>query len=258
MASYRYRAAMPANAIGASVNDMSADVLIFAKPMMGDVELAKLAKLHGRTIIVDFCDDHFATDLYRDMLRLADAVTCSTPELASRCPVECRIVPDAYEYPEVAPHCHGTNLLWFGHKTNLHSIKRLGIDCRIVSNAPGTIPWSMETMLHEFALADIVLMPATVDYKSPNRTIEAIRQGCFVVAEPHPAINDFPIYIGDIREGIEWSKHNDANKLTTKAQKYISEKYSPKIQADAWRKVLARFCTLDAAPLNGPAGLALT
>ncbi len=177
MASYRYRAAIPAASLGASVNDMTASVLIFAKPLMGDPELAKLAKLHGRAIIVDICDDHFHTPLYQEMLGLADAVTCSTADLAARCPVECSVVPDAYEFPEAEPHCKGTNLLWFGHKTNLYSIARLNLPARIVSNAPGTIPWSMQTMRHEFALADIVLMPATKEYKSPNRLVNALWSG---------------------------------------------------------------------------------
>ncbi len=38
MASYRYRAMIPARALGAAINDPSADVIIFAKPIDQDVQ----------------------------------------------------------------------------------------------------------------------------------------------------------------------------------------------------------------------------
>lgn len=260
MASYRYRAKIPADSLGASINDSRADVLIFSKPMRGDELIAEEARGHGKTVIVDFCDDHFATPLYQAMVRMADAVVCSTLELAYLCPRSAYIIRDTYEFPEAEPHCNGDNLLWFGHRGNLHTIKDFPMNVRIVCNADGCIPWSLETMDQEFALADIVLMPATAAYKSPNRTLEAIRQGCFVVAEPHPAINNFPIYIGDMREGIEWAKNNrhEANQMIRRAQRFITEKYSPKTLASAWRTVLESVLTSGRARSNGPAGHRLT
>lgn len=258
MASYRYRAKIPADSLGAKINDASADTLIFSKPLPGDYEIAVEAKTQGKTVIVDFCDDHFATPLYQNMAAIADAVVCATLELAYRCPRSAHIVRDTYEFPEVEPHCNGSNLLWFGHKVNLHTIKDFELPIRIVCNAPGCIPWSLETMDEEFARADIVLMPATAAYKSPNRTLEAIRQGCFVVAEPHPAINDFPIYIGDLKEGIEWATHNQsaANKMIRQAQRYVQQKYSPATQAAAWKRVLASVSTSVQARSSGMAGSA--
>jgi len=118
-----------------------------------------------------------------------------------------------------------------------------GYPLQIVSNIEGAIPWSKENMLQAFAHADIVVMPETAPYKSANRTIEAIRQGCFVVAEPHPSINDFPgIWIGNIKEGIEWASHNQlqANLRTRLAQEWVGKWYSPKTQADAWRTVIQK------------------
>jgi len=258
MASYRYRAKIPAESLGAKINDAGADVLIFSKPLPGDELIAEEAKGHGKTVVVDFCDDHFSTPLYQAMVKMADAVVCSTLELAYLCPRSAFIVRDTYEFPEAEPHCNGDNLLWFGHKVNLHTIKDTGLPARIVCNAEGCIPWSLETMDREFARADIVLMPATAKYKSPNRTLEAIRQGCFVVAEPHPAINDFPIYIGDMKEGIEWAKNNQsaANKMIRKAQRFITEKYSPATQASAWKNVLASVSTSVQAGSSGMGGSA--
>lgn len=257
MASYRYRAEIPARTLGVNVNDWRAPTLVFAKPMAGDVELAERAE----RVIVDICDDHLDTELYQAMLAQADLVTCSTAVLASRIP-GAQVVPDCYEFEEAMPHCSGARLLWFGHATNIKSLARVlptigKYPLRIVSNAAGCIPWSLDTMRHEFLAADIVILPATKDYKSPNRAIEAVRQGCFVVAEPHPSLDIPGIWIGDIAEGIRWAKHNltEANARTLEAQRYVKSAYSPQTQASAWRKVLAGSgCTSALAGTPGKAG----
>ena len=265
MASYRYRAAIPAAELGASINDPSADVLVFAKPMPEEVEEAKSAKDDGRVVIVDFCDDHFDREpYYEQMARLADAVTAPTAEMARRIPVVVHVIPDPYEYPEVAPHCHGNRVLWFGHAVNIRSLVRVlpkvTGQLKAVSNVPWAVPWSPETMLREFAHADIVILPATADYKSPNRAVEAIRQGCFVVAETHPSINNFPgIWIGDIKEGIEWAQQNqsEANERTAQAQSFVRNAYSPRIVASAWRNLCEKErsrCTSVPALATGAAG----
>lgn len=243
MASYRYRAQIPAKSLDAEINKYPADILIFAKPQPREVDWARWAQSEGHKIVADFCDDHFEQPHYKQMATIADLVTCSTPALAERLFRPSYMVPDTYEFEECAPHCAGANLLWFGHSSNFHSLRKLGDvgPLRVVSNIAGAIPWSLEALQSELRRADIVLMPATADYKSPNRTLEAIRMGCFVVAEPHPAINDFPIWVGDIKEGIEWATQNpeQANQMTQLAQAFIREKYSPAIQASAWRTALA-------------------
>jgi len=242
MASYRYRALIPAKELGASINDFTADIMIFAKPQAIEVQIAKEAQESGKKVVVDFCDDHFDQTHYREMLKLADAVTCPTEEMGKH--IGAQVVIDPYEFDEEAPHCRGDNLLWFGNVTNFASIERLRprltSPLRMVSNAPGCIPWSMDTMRHEFSLADIVVLPATKEYKSPNRAVESIRQGCFVVAEPHPSLTNLPIWIGDIPQGIEWARQNtlEANKMTLAAQDFVRSAYSPKTQASAWRRVL--------------------
>jgi hypothetical protein len=256
MASYRYRAEMPAKSLGVSINDTTADTLIFAKPLPGDAELAERAQ----RVIVDVCDDHLQTPLYQALLACAQVVTCPTPVLAQRIP-GALVVPDAYEFEEAMPHCSGVKLLWFGHATNFRTLLRVAptltrYPLRVVSNVSGTIQWSLETMRHEFAYADMVILPATKDYKSPNRAIEAVRQGCFVVAEPHPSLDIPGIWIGDIAEGVRWAKHNltAANERTRQAQDYVRRKYSPETQACAWRKVLGLDSISARANASGPAG----
>jgi len=260
-ASWRYRAKIPSGD-WATLNDLTADTLIFAKPQASELMDMARAKARGAWVVVDFCDDHFDWTHYQEALRLADAVTCSTTEMAKRIKElgrDATVIADPYEFPEMPPHYAGTNLLWFGHHVNRDSLQRIlpdlkGYPLRVVSNFEGAIPWSKETMLEEFARSDIVVIPTTASYKSANRAIEAIRQGCFVVAEPHPALKDFPIYIGNIKEGIEWTKQQNMNELISKAQKFVTAEFSPQILIDKWKSATRRPTTLDADQRNGTVG----
>ena len=260
-ASWRYRAKIPAGD-WATLNDLTADTLIFAKPQANELMDMARAKARGAWVVVDFCDDHFDWLHYQEALRLADAVTCSTTEMAKRIKElgrDATVIADPYEFPEMPPHYDGINLLWFGHHVNRDSLQRIlpdlkGYPLRVVSNFEGAIPWSKETMLEEFARADIVVIPTTASYKSANRAIEAIRQGCFVVAEPHPALEGFPIYIGNIKEGIEWTKQQNINELISKAQRFVREEFSPQILIDKWKSATKRLTTLDAEKRNGTVG----
>lgn len=265
MASYRYRCAMPAAELGCAVNELHADVLIVSKPEALTIVEMKRALGKGQSVIVDFCDDHFDNPHYQDMLRLADAVTCSTDVLAKiiyeRFRMPATVIPEPYEFPEAEPHCNGDNLMWFGNGINRPTWPTSFDKFRpvlMVSNSPLDLAWSHRTMLDELRFNDIVLMPRTANYKSANRTVEAIRQGCFVVAEPHPALMDIPgLWIGDMEEGIQWasSHKQEANERIRQSQIYVLEKYAPKIVASAWSQVI-RECPStwgqDIAP--GPIG----
>lgn len=259
MASYRYRCAIPAGQLGASLTDWEAQVIVIGKPESINTEWVVKRKAKGTKVIVDICDDHLGDLHYKRMLALADAVTCSSDVLRQRLDemgYEATVIDDPYEFSEQAPHYENTNdLLWFGHALNLPSLERIrpqlqGYSLRVVTNAPGQIPWSLKQMEIEFALADLVVMPATADYKSANRTVEAVRQGCFVVAEPHPAIMDIPgIWIGNIQEGIAWATAHpaEANQRTERAQAYLRERYSPVTVACAWSRVI-QGCLSTSAP----------
>jgi uncharacterized Rossmann fold enzyme len=258
-ASWRYRAKIVSEG-WASLNDFSADTLIFAKPQANELMEMARAKARGAWVIVDFCDDHFDWVHYKEALRLADAVTCPTETMAKIIKGHGRdatVIGDPYEYPEEKPHYNGLNLLWYGHAVNKHSLERIlpdleGYNLRVVSNFGGAIPWSHETMLEEFARADIVLMPATAEYKSPNRAVEAIRQGCFVVSERDLGIPH--IYVGNILEGIKWTQTQDMNTLISKAQKFVTEEFTPRILIDKWKTLTKLRTTSDAVTKNGTDG----
>jgi len=258
-ASWRYRAKIVSEG-WASLNDFTADTLIFSKPQANELMEMARAKARGAWVIVDFCDDHFDWVHYQEALRLADAVSCNTEVMAKIIKGHGRdatVIGDPYEYPEAKPHYNGLNLLWYGHAVNKHSLERIlldleGYNLRVVSNFGGAIPWSHETMLKEFARADIVLMPATAEYKSPNRAVEAIRQGCFVVSERDLGIPH--IYVGNILEGIKWTQTQDMNTLISKAQKFVTEEFTPRILIDKWKKLTKLRTTSDAVTKNGTDG----
>jgi hypothetical protein len=154
------------------------------------------------------------------------------------------VIPDAFEFPQAEPHCRGARLLWFGHRSNVESLRKIASrvverwPLRVVCNIPGAIQWSREAMLREFAIADIVVLPATAPHKSANRAIEATRQGCFIAAEPHPALERFPgLWVGDIVDGIEAALTDPAwaRAMTAQAQAHVSETYSPARCARLWK-----------------------
>ena len=258
-ASWRYRAKIVSEG-WASLNDFTADTLIFAKPQANELMEMARAKARGAWVIVDFCDDHFDWVHYKEALRIADAVSCNTEvmkKIIKEHGRDATVIGDPYEYPEAKPHYNGLNLLWYGHAVNKHSLERIlpdleGYNLRVVSNFGGAIPWSHETMLEEFAKADIVLMPATAEYKSPNRAIEAIRQGCFVVSERDLGIPH--IYVGNILEGIKWTQTQDMNTLISKAQKFVTEEFTPRILIDKWKTLTEQRTTSDVEKRSGTDG----
>lgn len=249
MASYRYRCKMPSEWLSADINNHDADVLIYSKPLPPDVDTAKKAKAEGKTVIVDICDPHIDQPHYRDLIKLADLVTAATEWTASYLyddfEINSYVIPEPFEFEERLPHCGGKNLLWFGHSKNYSSLERVkhqlvGYDLTVVSNIMGAIPWSIENLDNALKNADIVVIPETEPYKSPNRAVEAIRAGCFVVAEPHPSLEGFPVYTGNLRKGIEWAYQNpeEANAMTLKAQTFVKSRFSPRILEHAWRTAI--------------------
>ena len=70
MASYRYRASIPVQALNnkgweASINEGKAEIVVFSKPCQEDLELAQ--KICGKAkIVVDICDNHFENPIFTE------------------------------------------------------------------------------------------------------------------------------------------------------------------------------------------------
>ena len=265
LASYRYRAEIPAqevakiNGFKTAVNNGEADIVVFSKPSNDSIEQAKKYKAEGAKIVVDICDDNFGTverETYIGMAAVADAVTTATPIMRARLQdyikKDAVVIGDPYEYEEVEPHADGEDYLWFGHIRNFQELvsvmplmgKR---KLRVVTGPQqqkGTILWSPYQLRQVFAVSNIVILPTVPgnEFKSPNRLINAIRQGCFPICMAHPAYNEFKhmVWVGSFQTGLRWCDvfKDDLNGLVKEAQNYIRDRYSPEAIGKQWASFL--------------------
>jgi hypothetical protein len=232
-------------------------------------------------VVFDVCDDHFdhpqLGDHYRWMCTHADLVVASTDRMrkiilekvAWNAPSpEVVVINDAYEFPELAPRHRWEqwtpeNVLWYGHPTNFEHLHRVwnqlkGYNLMVITNGIEltdtvagkdfpVVPWNHENMMDGFKQSDIVVIPTGDEgyksHKGANRMLEAIRQGVFVVAEPHPEYNKFKewMYIGDIGKGLAWVQSNKKyiKGRIESAQKFVSSNYHPQIIGKKWIKALS-------------------
>jgi hypothetical protein len=250
MASYRYRAAIPAKELGASVNNGNADVLVFSKPMQGDLEIARQAKKDGTGIVVDFCDNHFGrNELYDEMAKLADRVTCASVELYAQLKelgYSAKVIDDPYEFGIEEPHANGDKYLWFGHQANLPEIIPYiehGFPINVVTGPnkilEGYTEWSEENLKRELLSSNVVVIPDGKKTRSNNRMVNAIAAGCFVVAGSQHAEWQKIIFAGKIPHGLQFAEcfKNELNAMVKEAQKYVIARHSPKVIASQWRAI---------------------
>lgn len=242
IASSRLRAEIPQQELAKLGIGKGRDVLVYGKHV---VTLEQAASFKKR--VYDVCDDHFHTkheDYYRVHCRLADLVTVNSEAMAEIVLDETGrkafVIPDPYESNEV-PAGYGEGVLWFGHESNLHTIEPY-MDC--VHRVLTANEWSREGQLRALAECAVVVIPVGEKKgKSANRLIESVRNGRFVVAGELPAHDEFKPYmwIGDIREGLEWAQSNldECVERVKACQDYIRDKYSPQAIGKKWLEVLS-------------------
>jgi hypothetical protein len=248
LASGRLRGSIPQRELEAMGIQQGRDIVIASKHGWPDA----LVKDAGK-VIFDVCDDHFSTeglgDHYLRWCLKADAVTCNTHGMAETIKAHTGriafVIPDPYEQPERPPRVH-EHLLWFGHRSNLPDLRRVlpSIEGRplliLTNDTPGYAQWSPEAMDAAFDTCGLVVIPTGKrQAKSANRAVESIRRGLFVVAEPLPAYSELGIWIGDIRQGVEWalSHQDEAIRRIKAAQAYVREEFCPRRIARMWLEV---------------------
>lgn len=262
MASYRYRTMIPAQQLSddytVSINEGTADIVVFSKPVEEDIEIAETCRSDGTKVVVDYCDDHFSHkslgEIYKKMADLADVIVCNTPAMQDvifeETGKDSETIGDPYEQERAEPHADGPNVLWFGHARNIHEIvpwvdkvENLAVCTGQNSQLTGYVPWSPDNLRTELEYANTVLLPGTVKYKSPNRLVNSIMAGCFVVSSRHPANKEFRefVWVGKIPAGLQWREyfHEDLNSLVSAGQDYIESKYSPTEIGKQWKSLLA-------------------
>lgn len=172
-------------------------------------------------------------------------------------------------------------MLWFGYPVNLNTLpalaeqvapasRRQPILLRVIT-APGCgadefcaevndrygpgmraefLPWSEERVWTSLAECDVVAIPSapgeiTKAVKSPNRVVEAIRAGRFVIAHPLPSYREFEPFaaIGDdLGQGLSWALGHPAGvrERIARGQRHIETHYSPEVAAAEWEAIFRR------------------
>jgi hypothetical protein len=283
IASYRYHNQIPANQLkelGHEVNispmpSLDADIYCFSKHFnSGDYWYMRGLQAEGKKTVFHCCDNHFNTkmaDHYHRMIKGVDKVIASTEELASVIKIEtgvnATVIYDPYEMEEAEPRFKPNGklkLLWYGHPSNIQPLldiwPRLGAyNVMIMSDPNLTIdieggkgqvpvaPWSMKNVNEALDQCDAVIIPSAMgerqNVKSPNRLVEAIRKGKYVLADPLPSYQVFDkwAWIGDIEKGLGLLESQDKDVIEGRirdAQAYIRENHSPELIGKQWEGVL--------------------
>ena len=169
--------------------------------------------------------------------------------------------------------------LWFGHPLNMDTMEvllpqlvsrkaevalsirictqvKVGVEdkCRNFNRVFGNrvkiyfVPWSVEQVWQELKQTDLVLLPSRVgvghkDVKSPNRLVESVWAGRFVLASPLPAYREFGEWVGlgdDFCAGLDWvlSHQSELVPRIRAAQDYVAANYSPDVIGKQWEAVI--------------------
>jgi hypothetical protein len=193
------------------------------------------------------------------------------------------MITDPYEGPgfaaRFAPDPEELKLVWFGNAGNLQelfdqvpALAEFGRDFPISVNVVAVTvdgiaeafsqvnkkfkgrlelrftPWSRENTWTSLEQGDLVLIPSIDNEKkkakSPNRVVESLRNGRFVVAHPVSAYQDYSNFIridSDITAGLRWTMEHKAEieQSIHRGQDYIEKRNSPKAVAAAWLRLLS-------------------
>lgn len=270
LASHRMRCVIPTSVLNAYTEykaeitgkvDTTKDINIFHKHFNAEEVLSDAILSSDLTkLMFDVCDDHFDRDngeFYEKMCELAHVITCNTANMQRRIyDVTGRlaqICSDPISFPRHDPlHTTAPNILWHGHCSNLFSIvpyiKQLKDDLTIITNTK--IPtvecrskfWKPGLVEDIIELYDVVIIPKITTpeakCKSPNRAVDALHAGRFVIAESEEVYGeliDF-IFLGDIMEGLEFYKNNPEKVLAMiqAGQQYVLDTYNHKRICEQW------------------------
>lgn len=258
LASYRFRVAIPAPHTGLSYSIGEPGEVSFFYKHFEPIEIAQSAKESGSRIVYDVVNEHLEGEkgvYYRSMIALADAVTCGSEWMRRRIldatGKTATVIDDPWETDEAETQCEGRDVLWFGHGANLRSalhafdaVFAAKANPVVCSNAQhkAIVPWSPEEERRQLERCALVLLTASNPGASTNRVVKALRSGRFVIAqdiESWRELRDY-IWIGDIRQGVEWALSNRQQALekVRAGQEYVREKKSPQAIGRAWSTVM--------------------
>ena len=283
-ASLRLRATNPAKIFGEIISNPQEadtdDVIVFAKK--STINDIRYAVENNIKFIFDICDDQFEDNKYKELFSYAckhcDAITVPTDRMKSLCEQKTSKksykILESYERESKPPQFNPgdiLNILFYGTYDNfdavpwielINQLKKNDIRFKInalVNCASGRKINSPNIEVHEWSFekhtsfldeCDIVLLPfknneKNISTKSPNRVVEAINRGKYVVTNygvnSYEELQDF-IFLDDydkIVEGIIWTLSNKKLVIQkiSEGQKFIHQKYNLASVSDSWRHV---------------------
>lgn len=217
-----------------------ADVHVFSKHFNKAEDLKRIVE--SPFGIFDLCDDHFNGphgDYYRGMVKNAKLVITSSQGLSD---IAGRGIPisEPYELPEGKVRTpRKKRVLWYGHSANLYTLEPFlphlkGWELKVISNATGTIPFSLPNMIEGLKWCHVVLLPQPKAWKSPNRMVEAFRAGRFPVLADIPAYRGYGIPTGNELQTLKTVFDRDWTEELTAAQRRINREFSPEEIGKQW------------------------
>lgn len=241
IASSRLRAKIPQIELAKLGHERGRDILVYGKHIVTQDQVRLFKKS-----VYDVCDDHYGdqfADYYLTHTARADLVTCNSEAMRDAIKIHAQrdavVIPDPYESEERLAGI-GEGLFWFGHPSNIETIKPyadLGVN---VLTSPD---WTRERQLEGLEKCAAVLLPSgNKPARSANRLIEAVRNGRFAICGPLPAYDEFKewMWVGDIREGVDWfnAHQNEVKYRITACQDYIRDRFSPAAIGKQWESAL--------------------
>lgn len=275
LATHRWRVKVPAYGIDgdgvdcriSAEGDPEADINVFQKHFnpKGDAEFVLQNKGNTKTHF-DIADDHFdreAGPFYEFMCENCDSISCPTARMQERIYQVtgklANIIPDPLSFPHHEfKYKKDPKFIWYGNRVNITSIYKWMQqvpNLTLVCNIDGSIdfpshvtfiPWSVGIVEDIIDEHDIVLIPRN-DYewaktKSPNRATDALHAGKYVITdfeEVYDSLDGY-IYIGDLRDGLEFYRDNEDTvaRMVELGQAYVEDHFNEDVVVDTWRKVL--------------------
>ncbi len=282
LASHRMRVSRPAELLNVGVTGVittvtqqalpEADVNIFNKHF--DMKNSYMAALAGKSLgyytIFDVCDDHFGREhgeFYSKMCQEVDLITCNSKKMKERIlevtKKTARVIPDPITFPNLPPkssemikQTKEPSFLWFGHGSNAPALKewiphfKYKLTC--ISDAPihhpniDFVEWKPMLVEKRIVDADIILLPTTkhpwTKYKSPNRAVDALNSGKFVITDNEDIYGELRDFITIIKsteelpEAINFWNNNPEKvvEMISRGQEYVRKNYSDSVILDGW------------------------
>jgi hypothetical protein len=248
--------------------DPTSDTVVFSKHWTSnDISYAQFCRLRGQKVVFDICDNHFNgkfDEFYRKMAANADVITVNSKEMQKAVRKETKKEAILIEDPVISqpmPFKEGypVSMIWYGNPQNLPGvIETYSEDCEVplelIVGGQVQLPdrfnkpwitfsqWNPNCITEAAQENSIAFLPYRqhAEYKSPNRIIEAIQSGLFVIADIIPAAKKIP-GIWDLKKGLkEGIAHYTSGKAkqdVLAGQEYI-KRYYPQEIAKQWEAVL--------------------